>query len=77
VRVRRLVVTLMLAVVPCAALQGQSLRDQLSQLFIFGDGAEALFLGGSGDPNNPDAIERGLKLIEEIDAHAVMLVEPT
>jgi hypothetical protein len=54
--VRRLVVTLMLAVFPCAALQGQSLRDQLSQLFIFGDGAEALFLGGSGDPNNPDAI---------------------
>ena len=52
---RRLLLTLVLALSP-SALLAQSLRDQLSQLFIFGDGAEALFLGGSGDPNNPDAI---------------------
>lgn len=36
--------------------EAQSLRDELSQLFIFGEGTEALFLGGTGDPNNPDAI---------------------
>ncbi len=39
-----------------APLWGQHLRDQLSQLFIFGGGDEPLFLGGTSDPNNPQAI---------------------
>ena len=53
---RRVVITLMLALLPGGMLKAQSLRDQLSQLFIFGEGTEALFLGGSGDPNNPESI---------------------
>jgi hypothetical protein len=38
-------------------VRAQHLRDQLSQLFIFGGGDEPLFLGGSGAPNNPQAIQ--------------------
>jgi hypothetical protein len=42
----------------CAArsLEAQHLQHELSELFIFGEGDEPLFLGGTGDPNNPDAI---------------------
>ncbi|HEU4700614.1 MAG TPA: hypothetical protein VFS40_15625 [Gemmatimonadales bacterium] len=40
---------------PAPANQG--LLGQLSQLFIFGEGADPLFLGGSGDPNNPINIQ--------------------
>jgi len=32
--------------------QDQGLRAKVSQLFIFGDGSDPLFLAGSGDPNN-------------------------
>jgi hypothetical protein len=38
-------------------LAAQDLRDQISQLFIFRAGDEVLFLGGSGDPNNPANIQ--------------------
>jgi hypothetical protein len=31
----------------------QGLREKISQLFIFGDGEDPLFLAGSADPNNP------------------------
>lgn len=37
-------------------LHAQGLRNALSELFIFGEGEEALFLGGSGNPNNPNSI---------------------
>jgi hypothetical protein len=37
-------------------LQAQDLRDQLSDLFIFGIGGSPLNLGGSSDPDNPDSI---------------------
>jgi hypothetical protein len=37
-------------------LCGQHLRDDLSQLFIFGSGEDPLQLGGSSDPSNPDSI---------------------
>jgi hypothetical protein len=44
----------------CAALtsaaQAQGLRDQISQLFIFGPGQEPLFLAGTADPSNPATI---------------------
>src|SRR4051812_45791189 len=36
--------------------EGQGLRDKISQLFIFGGGADPLFLAGSADPNNPASI---------------------
>jgi hypothetical protein len=35
------------------ALRAQSLRERISDLFIFGPGQEPLFLAGSGDPTNP------------------------
>jgi hypothetical protein len=54
--VHRLASITLLIVLAVAPAEAQSLRDQISELFIFGEGGEALFLGGSGDPNNPDAI---------------------
>jgi hypothetical protein len=53
---RRLVVTCALLLGAAAPLPAQSLRDQLSDLFIFGEGHDPLFLGGTGDPNNPETI---------------------
>jgi hypothetical protein len=53
---RRVLLTVPLVLLLSTPLHGQHLRDQLSQLFIFGGGDEPLFLGGSGDPNNPEAI---------------------
>ncbi len=46
------------ALLGCAArsLEAQHLQHELSELFIFGEGDEPLFLGGTGDPNNPDAV---------------------
>src|SRR5213075_2651529 len=35
----------------------QSLRERISDLFIFGAGQEPLFLAGSGDPNNPASLQ--------------------
>lgn len=40
-----------------SGLPAQGLRDQLSQLFIFGPGNEPLFLVGSADPNNPASVQ--------------------
>jgi hypothetical protein len=37
-------------------LSAQHLRDDLSQLFIFGNGDNPLQLGGSSDPSNPESI---------------------
>ncbi len=52
--------SLLLAVAVLAAaapqMQAQHLQDRLSALFIFGDGQDQLFLGGTADPNNPDAV---------------------
>src|SRR3954470_23604970 len=59
-RAARFCVTSRLIAVGFAALLGvpshvdaQTLRDRISDLFIFGPGEEPLFLAGSGDPNNP------------------------
>ncbi|HJP87192.1 MAG TPA: transporter [Gemmatimonadaceae bacterium] len=38
-------------------LRAQSLRDKISDLFIFGPGQQPLFLAGSGDPNNPTSLQ--------------------
>jgi len=51
---RALLLALLLALAP--RLAAQHLRDDLSDLFIFGEGHDPLFLGGTGDPNNPEAI---------------------
>jgi hypothetical protein len=44
----------LLVAVPAGA---QSLRQRFSDLFIFGEGQEPLFLAGSGDPNNPQSLQ--------------------
>ena len=40
-----------------APAQAQSLRERISDLFIFGEGQAPLFLAGSGDPNNPASLQ--------------------
>jgi hypothetical protein len=42
--------------VPGGPLAAQRLRDDISQLFIFGPGEEPLFLAGTADPNNPASV---------------------
>jgi hypothetical protein len=37
--------------------RAQGLRDQISQLFIFGEGESPLFLAGTADPDNPQSIQ--------------------
>jgi hypothetical protein len=43
--------------VAAPSARAQSLRQRISDLFIFGAGQEPLFLAGSGDPNNPAALQ--------------------
>ncbi|HEU4565815.1 MAG TPA: hypothetical protein VFS05_14240 [Gemmatimonadaceae bacterium] len=54
---RWLISALLLASASTQPLAAQRLRDQISQLFIFGSGQDPLFLGGSGNPNNPPAVQ--------------------
>jgi hypothetical protein len=51
--VHRLLLAIALVPLSAARLPAQSLRDRLSQLFIFSEGGEALFLGGTGAADNP------------------------
>src|SRR5919109_1023287 len=37
----------------CAPLHAQALEDRITDLFIFGEGDEVLFLGGSGGSDDP------------------------
>jgi len=53
---RRILVGLAACAALTSAAQAQGLRDQISQLFIFGPGQEPLFLAGTADPNNPATI---------------------
>ena len=52
---------LLLGLAACCALastgRAQGLRDQISQLFIFGPGQDPLFLAGTADPSNPANIQ--------------------
>ena len=50
-----LTTTLIVCVAP--ATHAQNLRQRISDLFIFGEGQEPLFLAGSGDPSNPVALQ--------------------
>jgi hypothetical protein len=52
---RRLLVTGLLILL-AGPVEAQHLRDQLSDLFIFGSGESPLTLGGTSDPSNPDSI---------------------
>jgi hypothetical protein len=54
---RRRILGLLLLMFVAFPVQAQRLRDQISQLFIFGSGEDPLFLGGSGDPDNPPPIQ--------------------
>src|SRR5215204_5366127 len=54
-RLIALATTLLFGLAPSA--QAQSLRQRISDLFIFGEGQAPLFLAGSGDPNNPAALQ--------------------
>ncbi len=38
-------------------VEAQGLRDQIAELFIFGDGDDPLFLSGTADPSNPFNIQ--------------------
>lgn len=53
---RFVAVLLALAAVLVRDLRAQSLRETLSGLFIFGEGEDPLFLGGTGAPNNPESV---------------------
>jgi hypothetical protein len=53
---RPLLLTLAVLVAVPPSLCAQHLQDRLSALFIFGEGEGQLFLGGTADPNNPDAV---------------------
>ena len=53
---RRCALACLLLMVAAVPLRAQGLRDIVSELFIFGEGQEPLFLGGSGSPNNPETI---------------------
>src|SRR5437870_3568273 len=52
----RLLASLALLLTIAPRLAAQHLRDELSALFIFGAGQDPLFLGGTGDPNNPESV---------------------
>ena len=45
-----------LTVASPTAARAQTLRAKVGELFIFGSGTNPLFLGGTAEPNNPDAI---------------------
>jgi Putative MetA-pathway of phenol degradation len=53
---RRFVPIVVLFGLLASPVHAQHLRDQLSDLFIFGEGEQQLFLGGTADPNNPEAV---------------------
>jgi len=53
---RRALLSLAIFFVAAPPLLAQGLREEFSQLFIFGEGQDPLFLGGTGDPNNPESV---------------------
>lgn len=54
---KRWVVIVMGLIVVTQPVAAQGLRDQIAQLFIFGEGDDPLFLSGSADPNNPGNVQ--------------------
>jgi hypothetical protein len=54
---RSVVIATTLLIGLASPAHAQNLRQRISDLFIFGEGQEPLFLAGSGDPNNPVALQ--------------------
>jgi hypothetical protein len=54
---RFVVILASLLVAIATPAEAQNLRQRISDLFIFGEGQEPLFLAGSGDPNNPMSLQ--------------------
>lgn len=54
---RRIVLLASLFLFAASTARAQTLRDKISDLFIFGPGQQPLFLAGSGDPNNPASLQ--------------------
>ena len=54
---RALFLLTILATTTAVSADAQSLKRRFSELFIFGPGADPLFLGGSANPNNPIPIQ--------------------
>jgi hypothetical protein len=52
----RFLLTALLVLLAAPPLWAQHLREDLSELFIFGSGQDPLQLGGTSDPNNPESI---------------------
>lgn len=52
----RISFTVALLLIAPSRVSAQSLREEFGQLFIFGEGQDPLFLGGTGDPNNPESV---------------------
>jgi len=73
VRSIALATALLLAVAPESS--GQNLRQRISDLFIFGEGQEPLFLAGSGDPSNPASLQaHGMHFIPSSSAENSALI---
>ena len=53
---RRTLLGLAMTCVLASPARAQGLRDQISNLFIFGPGQDPLFLAGTADPSNPASV---------------------
>ncbi len=53
----RWLMSAMMALILTAPASAQGLRSKLGELFIFAEGGDPLFLGGSADPDNPLSIQ--------------------
>ena len=73
VRTIALTTALLLALAPASS--AQNLRQRISDLFIFGEGQEPLFLAGSGDPSNPASLQaHGMHFIPSSSAENSALI---
>ena len=73
VRSIALTAALLLALAPASS--AQNLRQRISDLFIFGEGQEPLFLAGSGDPSNPASLQaHGMHFIPSSSAENSALI---
>ena len=71
---RALLTWLLLCVTATAPLAAQGLQDRLNDLFIFGEGDEALFLGGSAAAGNPGIQVHGDHFVPSaVDANGTII----
>jgi hypothetical protein len=73
--VRSIALAMALLVAFAPASSAQNLRQRISDLFIFGEGQEPLFLAGSGDPSNPASLQaHGMHFIPSSSAENSALI---